>query len=159
MVTLNISERLNVYTRYIGQQLVLKSENDEQLVKLTGVSSSAIQVLYKNQNRWIPLYQDFDIYEIKLLLKPLRLLTDQIKETANSLPVQNFITQYYVQLGFDMPMFFAPNHPGNCMYVAELGLAVYADEYTEQTHINKNSLKYGHLTVQASFTRSSQVSY
>jgi hypothetical protein len=128
MNQLSIQERLKVYTRYIGQTIVLRNKNGdfaEQIGKLTGVSCSSIQITVRGQSRWIPLYEDFDIYDITLLLKPLRLLTDQIKETANSLPVQNFITQYYIQLGFDMPMFFAPGHPANCKYVAELGLAVY----------------------------------
>jgi hypothetical protein len=78
-----------------------------------------------NQNRWIPLYENFELYEIILVLKPLKLLTEEIKKTANNLPVQNFITQYYIQLGFDMPMFFSPGHPANCKYVEELGLASY----------------------------------
>ncbi|WP_423149783.1 hypothetical protein, partial [Rubrolithibacter danxiaensis] len=69
-----------------------------------------------------------EFYEIKLLLKPLSRLTEAIKQTANSLPIQNFITQYYIQLGFDMPVFIAPNHPANCKYVAELGLASYTIE-------------------------------
>jgi hypothetical protein len=56
------------------------------------------------------------------------MLTEKIKQTANNLPVQNFITQYYIQLGFDMPMFFSPDHPDNCKYVAELGLATYEEE-------------------------------
>lgn len=74
-----------------------------------------------------PLYDNFELYDIKLVLKPLRMLTENIKDTANKLPVQNFITQYYVQLGFDMPMFFSPGHPDNCRYIEELGLATYAE--------------------------------
>jgi hypothetical protein len=145
MNQLSVSERLKIYTRYIGQKVVLSGHNvfsDTQIGELSGVNSSSIQVAIKGQSRWIPLYDDFDIYEIKLLLKPLRLLTDSIKETANSLPVQNFITQYYIQLGFDMPMFFAPGHPLNCKYVEELGLATYhfSEQVLETSHVSVNSV-------------------
>ncbi len=130
MANLSISDRLKVYTRYIGQTVVLISRNgysEEQVGVLTGVKEFSIQLNIDNHSRWIPLYDDFDLYDIKLVLKPLRMLTERIKETANNLPVQNFITQYYIQLGFDMPMFFSPDHPGNCKYVEELGLATYSN--------------------------------
>jgi len=130
MAKLSISDRLKVYTRYIGQTVVLISRNgcsEEQVGVLTGVKEFSIQLNIDNHSRWIPLYDDFDLYDIKLVLKPLRMLTERIKETANNLPVQNFITQYYIQLGFDMPMFFSPDHPGNCKYVEELGLATYSN--------------------------------
>lgn len=133
MIKLTISERLKIYTRYIGQMMILKRRDlasGEQIVRLTGVNTTAVQVTAQHNSRWIPLYDDFEIYEIQLLLKPLRLLTDQIKERANSLPVQNFITQYYIQLGFDMPVFIEPGHPANCKYAHELGLAVYSEEYS-----------------------------
>lgn len=128
MANLSISERLKVYTRYIGQKVVLISRNgysEKQVGVLTGVKEYSIQLNIDNQSRWIPLYDDFELYDIKLVLKPLRMLTENIKQTANSLPVQNFITQYYIQLGFDMPMFFSPDHQGNCKYAEELGLATY----------------------------------
>lgn len=131
MVKLSNSDKLKIYTRYIGQMVILKVKDVdviEQVAKLTGVKSKSIQITINNHSRWIPLYDDFEIYEIILILKPLRMLTEKIKQTANNLPVQNFITQYYVQLGFDMPMFFSPNHPDNCKYVAELGLATYEEE-------------------------------
>ena len=131
MMKLSNSEKLKIYTRYIGQMVILKGKDAdvlEQVAKLTGVNSKSIQVTIRNQSRWIPLYDDFEIYEIILLLKPLRMLTENIKQAANNLPVQNFITQYYIQLGFDMPMFFSPNHPCNCKYIAELGLAIYEEE-------------------------------
>lgn len=129
MANLSISERLKVYTRYIGQKVVLISRNgdsEKQVGVLTGVKECSIQLNIDNQSRWIPLYDDFELYDIKLVLKPLKMLTENIKQTANSLPVQNFITQYYIQLGFDMPMFFSPDHPGNCKYAEELDLATYA---------------------------------
>ena len=96
------------------------------------MNTTSIQVTSQNQTRWIPLYDDFDIYSVKLVLKPLKLLTEEIRETANNLPIQNFITQYYIQLGFDMPMFFTPNHPCNCKYVIELGLAKYMEEVKKE---------------------------
>ncbi|HEY0056724.1 MAG TPA: hypothetical protein VGB63_15325 [Pedobacter sp.] len=131
MVKLSNSEKLKIYTKYIGQMVILKDKDADvidQVAKLTGINSKSIQVTIHNQSRWIPLYDDFEIYEIILLLKPLKMLTEKIKQTANNLPVQNFITQYYIQLGFDMPMFFSPDHPDNCKYVAELGLATYEEE-------------------------------
>lgn len=130
MTNLSISDRIKVYTRYIGHKVVLISGNgysERQIGILTGVKEFSIQLSIDGQSRWIPIYDDFDLYDIKLVLKPLRMLTEHIKETANNLPVQNFITQYYIQLGFDMPMFFSPDHPENCKYVEELGLATYSD--------------------------------
>lgn len=130
MTNLSISERLKVYTRYIGQNVVLISRDgysEKQIGVLTGVKEYSIQLSIDNQSRWIPLYDDFEIYDIKLVLKPLRMLTESIKQVANNLPVQNFITQYYIQLGFDMPVFFSPGHPENCKYAEELGLAMYTD--------------------------------
>ena len=131
MSNLTASERLKIYTRYIGQKVLLISTEsivDEQIGVLTGVKNTGIQVTVGNTNRWIPIYDDFELYEIKLLLKPLSKLTERIKQTANSLPIQNFITQYYIQQGFDMPVFIAPDHPANCKYVAELDMAVYNSE-------------------------------
>jgi hypothetical protein len=131
MNNLTASERLKIYTRYIGQKVLLISTEsviDEQIGVLTGVKNSGIQVTVGETNRWIPLYDDFELYKIKLLLKPLSKLTDSIKQTANNLPIQNFITQYYIQQGFDMPVFIAPDHPANCKYVAELDMAIYSSE-------------------------------
>jgi hypothetical protein len=131
MDKLTASERLKIYTRYIGQKVLLI--NAEEMVEervgiLSGVKDSGIQVSFNDCSRWIPLYDDFELYQIKLLLRPLSKLSDNIKQTANNLPIQNFITQYYVQLGFDMPVFIAPDHPANCKYVEELGLAIYSTE-------------------------------
>lgn len=136
MEKLKVSERLKIYTRYIGQQvLLISSENtyEKKLGVLTGIKDTAVQVRVDHINRWIPLYDDFELYEIKLLLKPLSRLSDRIKQKANNLPIQNFITQYYIQLGFDMPVFLAPDHPANCKYVKELGLAIYnsKEEYVD----------------------------
>lgn len=140
MNKLSISERLKIYTRYIGQKVILMGQNvnsEIQVGLLTGVKASSIQLTINHQSRWIPLYDDFELYDIKLVLKPLKMLTDSIKQTANNLPVQNFITQYYIQLGFDMPVFLSPDHPENCKYVEELGLATYCpvEEYLEQSLI------------------------
>jgi hypothetical protein len=129
MINLSVSERIQIYSRYVGQSVVLKTEgviSEEQVATLTGIKSNAIQIELNSQFRWIPLYEDFQVYDIKLVLKPLSQLTSGIKEVANNLPIQNFITQYYIKLGFDMPVFIAPDHPANCKYVEELGLAVYS---------------------------------
>ena len=131
MDKLTASERLKIYTRYIGQKVLLINTEEivnEQVGILSGVKGSGIQVTINNCNRWLPLYDDFELYHIKLLLKPLSKLSDNIKQQANSLPIQNFITQYYIQLGFDMPVFIEPGHPANCKYVEELGLAIYCTE-------------------------------
>jgi len=131
MDKLTASERLKIYTRYIGQKVLLINAEEmiqEQMGILSGIKDSGIQVTINNYNRWIPLYDDFELYHIKLLLKPLSKLSETIKQKANSLPIQNFITQYYVQLGFDMPVFIEPGHPANCKYVEELGLATYCTE-------------------------------
>lgn len=128
MVELSISDRLKVYTRYIGHTVILTGkEAGFQTIEgtLIGVNSNSIQISIESQKRWVPIYENFELYDIKLILKPLKMLTEAIRETANSLPIQNFITQYYIQLGFDMPMFFSPEHPGNCRYISELGMAVY----------------------------------
>ena len=131
MEKLTVPEKLKIYTRYIGQKVLLigsENINEEQIGILTGIKDSGVQVRINNLNRWIPLYDDFELYEIKLLLQPLSRLNDRIKQKANNLPIQNFITQYYIQLGFDMPVFIAPDHPANCKYVQELGLAIYSSK-------------------------------
>jgi hypothetical protein len=138
MSILQASERLKIYTRYIGQKVILIDPNamvTGQVGLLSGIKTSGIQVTIDGCNRWVPLYDDFQFYEVKLLLKPLSKLTESIKQTANNLPVQNFITQYYIQLGFDMPVFIAPGHPANCKYAEELGLATY---HTENEAIKKD---------------------
>ncbi len=132
---LTVKEKLKIYTRYIGQKVVLRDVNEmieEQIGVLIGVNRSGIQVQVGRISRWVPLYEEFEVYQIQLLLKPLKTLTEDIKNTANSLPIQNFITQYYVELGFDMPVFISPNHPANCKYVAELGLANYESKLNQK---------------------------
>ncbi|WP_423148618.1 hypothetical protein [Rubrolithibacter danxiaensis] len=126
MVFLTISERLQIYTRYIGQKVILIHKYfgyREVMGILTGINSQEIQVSIDNQDYWIRIYDAGP--EIKLFLKPLSRLTEDVKQIANNLPIQNFITQYYIRLGFDMPVFIAPGHPANCKYVEELGLATY----------------------------------
>ncbi|MFD2163534.1 hypothetical protein ACFSJU_14085 [Paradesertivirga mongoliensis] len=148
MVELSISDRLKVYTRYIGHKVILTSKEvgvDTVEGVLMGVNSHSIQISIEKQNRWIPLYDNFELYDIKLVLKPLKMLTETIRETANRLPIQNFITQYYVQLGFDMPMFFSPEHPGNCRYITELGMAVYSSDDNFKEDLP--SRNFQHLTV------------
>jgi len=127
MDLLNTTEQLIIFSRYIGQQVMITSLLNDQITfgALTGVKQNGIQVNIDNITRWIPLTDNFKVCEIKLLLKPLKKLTTVITTTANSLPVQAFITPYYQQLGFDMPVFISPGHVCNCQYVQELGLADY----------------------------------
>jgi len=127
------AEQLIVFSRYIGQQVVISGllNHDEEIVgTLTGIKENAVQVNIDNIKRWIPVYDGIKLSQIKLLLKPLKKLTSVIIDTANSLPVQAFITPYYQSLGFDMPVYISPGHPCNCKYVYELDLADYrsADE-------------------------------
>jgi hypothetical protein len=98
---------------------------------MIGLRQNALLVETDEVNRWIPLNDNFKVCDVKLLLKPLKKLTSTIIDTANGLPVQAFITPYYQQLGFDMPVFIAPGHPANSKYVHELGLA----DYREATEI------------------------
>jgi hypothetical protein len=91
MSILQASERLKIYTRYIGQKVILIDPNamvTGQVGLLSGIKTSGIQVTIDGCNRWVPLYDDFQFYEVKLLLKPLSKLTESIKQTANNLPVQ-----------------------------------------------------------------------
>ena len=124
------AEQLVIFSRYIGQKVVIKSllSFEENVGTLTGIKENALLIDVESVNRWIPLRDDFRICEVRLLLKPLKKLTSAIIETANSLPVQAFITPYYQQLGFDMPVFIAPGHRCNCQYVYELDLADYRAE-------------------------------
>jgi hypothetical protein len=136
MNRINTAEQLIIFSRYIGQQVVIKSllnSDNESIGTLKGVRQNALLVDIDEVNRWIPLNDNFKICEVRLLLKPLKRLTPTIIKTANNLPVQAFITPYYQQLGFDMPVFIAPGHDCNCKYVFELDLADYrtADEILE----------------------------
>ena len=128
MNRIETAEQLIIFSRYIGQQVVIKSllNNDKQTIgTLKGIRESALLVDIDEVNRWIPLNDNFKVCEVRLLLKPLKKLTASIIKTANNLPVQAFITPYYQQLGFDMPVFIAPGHSCNCKYVHELDLADY----------------------------------
>ena len=122
------AEQLMIFSRYLGQQVVIRSllnDDSEVIGTLKGIRQNALLVDIDEVNRWIPLNDNFSICEVKLLLKPLKKLTTSIINTANSLPVQAFITPYYQQLGFDMPVFISPGHSCNCKYVYELDLADY----------------------------------
>lgn len=124
---------LLLFTRYIGQPVWIKSlyghvydkEAEHQVGILSGIKEDALQIQTGNTRYWLPLNDELKYYEIKLLLKPLSKLTERARQTANSLPVTVFITQYYVQMGYDMPVFISPGHPFNCRYMLELGLADY----------------------------------
>ena len=128
MERIKTAELLLIFSRYIGQQVVIKSllNNDNETIgTLQGIRQNALLIDIDNVNRWIPMNDDFKVCEVRLLLKPLKKLTSSIIKTANNLPVQAFITPYYQQLGFDMPVFIAPGHSCNCKYVYELDLADY----------------------------------
>jgi hypothetical protein len=127
MKRISTSEQLIIFGRYIGQQVVIKSllSGEESIGELKGIRQNALLISIDEVNRWIPLNDNFRVCDIKLLLKPLKKLTSAIIDTANNLPVQAFITPYYQQLGFDMPVFISPGHPCNCKYVQEMGLADY----------------------------------
>ena len=128
MEQIKAAEQLIIFSRYIGQQVVVKSllNNDNEVIgTLMGVRQNALLIAIDNVTRWIPLNDNFKVCEVRLLLKPLKKLTTAIINTANSLPVQAFITPYYQQLGFDMPVFIAPGSSCNCKYVYELDLADY----------------------------------
>jgi len=134
------AEQLIIFSRYIGQQVVINSllnDDDEVIGTLKGIRQNALLVDIDEVNRWIPLNDNFSVCDIKLLLKPLKKLTTPIINTANSLPVQAFITPYYQQLGFDMPVFIAPGHCCNCKYVQEIGLA----DYRTPAEIHGNQLQ------------------
>lgn len=132
------SEQLIIFSRYIGQQVVISDmlNDDEEIVgTLAGIKENALLVNIDTVNRWIPLYDGIKLSRVKLLLKPLKKLTAAIIDTANSLPVQAFITPYYQSLGFDMPVYIAPGHLCNCKYVYELDLADYrtAEDIQDQS--------------------------
>lgn len=120
-------EQVIIFSRYLGQQVVIKSllSSEESIGTLAGIRKDALLVTIDEVNRWIPLNDSFKVCEVRLLLKPLKKLTSQIIDTANNLPVQAFITPYYQQLGFDMPVYIAPGHNCNCKYVHEIDLADY----------------------------------
>ncbi|MDB5134672.1 MAG: hypothetical protein JWP37_1275 [Mucilaginibacter sp.] len=141
MERIKTAEQLIIFSRYIGQQVVIKSllNNDNETIgTLNGIRQNALLVNIDHVNRWIPMNDDFMVCEVRLLLKPLKKLTTAIVNTANNLPVQAFITPYYQQLGFDMPVFIAPGHGSNCKYVHELDLADYrtpAEIYESTRHL------------------------
>jgi hypothetical protein len=140
MNRITTAEQLIIFSRYIGQQVVINSllnDDNEVIGTLKGIRQNALLVDIDEVNRWIPLNDNFSICEVKLLLKPLKKLTTPIINTANSLPVQAFITPYYQQLGFDMPVFIAPGHSCNCKYVQEIGLA----DYRTPAEIHGNQLQ------------------
>ncbi|AYL94118.1 hypothetical protein [Mucilaginibacter celer] len=141
MNNLSVSEQLIIFSRYIGQQLLIYSNLNNQISigTLSGVKSDAVAVTVDGVNRWIPLHNNFKLCEIRLLLKPLRKLTEDIKTTANSLPGPAFITPYYQQQGYDMPVFISAGHPCNGRYLHELNLADYrttAEIYQQNTLLN-----------------------
>jgi hypothetical protein len=131
------AEKLIIFSRYIGQQVVITgrlNHYDETIGTLIGIKENALLISIDNINRWVPLADDIKLCDVKLLLKPLKRLTAEIINTANTLPVQAFITPYYQSLGFDMPAYIAPGHYCNCKYIQEIGLADYrtAEEVMQQ---------------------------
>jgi hypothetical protein len=135
---LTSGEKLIIFSRYMGRQVVINSltiDSEETVGTLTGIKDNGLLININDVNRWVPLSDEVDLCDIKLILKPLKRLTPAIIATANSLPVQAFITPYYQSLGFDMPVFISPGHYCNCKYVHEVGLADYrtAEEITRQS--------------------------
>jgi len=126
--------QLKVFRKYIGEKVWVKSlhpvywAQSNEVMTLTGIKGDALQ-LFNPTDRTTAWYTIKDSrepqFEFKLLLKPLKRLTAEIQATAQSLPAPPFIIQYYVDLGFDMPLFFKPGHPCNQQTVFELGLATY----------------------------------
>lgn len=146
MNTLRSAEKLLVFSRYIGQKVVIRSltiDSNETIGTLTGIKDNALLVSINGVTRWIPLSDEIDLCEVKLILKPLKRLTSAIIATANSLPVQAFITPYYQSLGFDMPVFISPGHACNCKYLHEIELADYRT--TEEIGLKKKkpAIVYG----------------
>ncbi|MEO3406624.1 hypothetical protein AAFN85_22100 [Mucilaginibacter sp. CAU 1740] len=138
MNNLSVSDQLIVLSRYIGQQVLISSNLNDKISigTLTGIKSDAIAVSIDEINRWVPLNDSFKLCEIRLLLKPLSNLPHDIKTIANGLPVRTLITPYYQQLGYDTPVYIAPNHPDNGRYLNELDLADYrtvAEIYQQNT--------------------------
>ncbi|WP_295652221.1 hypothetical protein [uncultured Mucilaginibacter sp.] len=134
---LEASLKLKVFQKYIGEKVWVKSlhpiywAQSNQILTLTGIKGDALQ-LFNPTDRTTAWYTIKDTrepqFEFKLLLKPLKQLTPEIQAVAQALPAPPFIIQYYVDLGFDMPLFFKPGHPGNQQNAFELGLAVYDTE-------------------------------
>ncbi|WP_374164618.1 hypothetical protein [Arcticibacter sp. MXS-1] len=130
---LSTKEKLEIFARYIGKHVWVECYENRGRVEvhhrcglLKGVKEDAILVATAEGNEWMPFDQSASLmYRYRLLLHPLSRLTEDITATANNLPASGFISQYYIKLGFDMPVFIAPDHPGNCKTVAELGLADY----------------------------------
>ncbi len=146
---LSVKEKLEVFARYIGKHVWIENlqgltQNNElvhQCGLLKGIKEDALLIAFSFGSRWMLLTGEHrDSYRYKLLLHPLSRLTEDIMATANNLPASGFISQYYIKLGFDMPVFIAPDHPGNCMTVAELGLADYRSpkEITELNYVDND---------------------
>jgi len=78
-------EQLIIFSRYIGQQVVISdslNHDEETIGTLIGIKENALLVNIDTVNRWIPLSDDIKLSEIKLLLKPLKRLTSAIINTA-----------------------------------------------------------------------------
>ena len=127
---LSVRDRLDIFAKYIGKHIWIENlapsaanvPARHQCGILRGIKSDALLIATASGQNWMPLTEQ---YAYKLLLHPLSRLTEDITATANNLPAAGFISQYYVKLGFDMPVFIAPDHPENCKTVCELGLADY----------------------------------
>lgn len=68
-----MAAQLIIFSRYIGQQVMIISllnNSEVNIGVLTGVKHNAIAVNIDDLIRWIPLYDNFRLCEIKLLLKP-----------------------------------------------------------------------------------------
>lgn len=155
-MNLSTREKLEIFARYIGKHIwterLYRQEGDAELRHqcglLKGLKDDAILISSSSGITWMPFNDEYaEVYRYKLLLHPLSRLTEDIIATANNLPASGFISQYYIKLGFDMPVFIAPDHPGNCMTVAELGLADYRSP-REITELNYGlNPEYGQTSI------------
>ena len=76
MNRLTSAEKLTIFSRYIGQKVVINSltiDNPETIGTLTGIKENALLVNIDGVNRWIPLSDEIDLCDVKLILKPLNI--------------------------------------------------------------------------------------
>ena len=73
MDNITTAEQLIIFSRYLDQQVVIKSllnEDNEVIGTLKGIRQNALLIDIDEVNRWIPLNDNFNICEVRLLLKP-----------------------------------------------------------------------------------------
>ncbi len=132
MIKLSPSEQLTVFTHYLGTTVWVSSSSyrpDEQqhrFGRLKGVNDRGILLEMETGSRlWFTIADRFPAYTFRLLLVPCSRLHPEVVATAQNLGVPGFIVPYYRSLGYDLPVFLAPEHPANVHNVVELGMADY----------------------------------